>query len=329
MITADEAYNWVCDLDADQIRALTASRILGEDTTPVGDGYLEEPSEDLVIQLLRKPDLPAEIRSAVVSGCRAVYARVLASLAAPHASDTTWDPAEVAIRLCRVVDVAAPEELVGHANAMLNLVLSVPNLESRIVTASVRASMAFGRTPDHIPLWERVLQRKEVAAYAFNALLEIDPEADRIEEALETLREKRVHEGWNIDTEFLTQRVHRVRASLRPATDSAKEQRPIEQQRRESRSLASSAESKMPAERTVVSPPLPQNLVEAEELAAAIEAAVWRETDQRVRGLRVKITTKGALLTGRCSTSYVKGQAQRAAKSVSGAIQIINRIEVR
>ena len=213
MITPEQAKRRLCDLSTDQVRDLTVLRIRGEDTAPVGDQRIDEPSEDLVIQLLRNDVLPKETRRAVISGCELVYSKLLAWLAAPDHSNGGETIAETATRLCRVVDVAEPNELRGHADAMLNLALSAADLPSGVLPATVRAGMAHGCTPDHIPVWEQVLKREEVAAYAFNALLAIDPLADRIARSLAYLWQKELCEKWNVDTEFLARKAARLSAS--------------------------------------------------------------------------------------------------------------------
>lgn len=213
MISIQQAYKRISGLAADQVCELTKRRILSEDTVPVGEGYFGEPCEDLVIQLLRNKDLPEGTRRDVVSACELVYARLLAWLAAPSRADADCKLDHVATRLCRVVDVAEPDELRGHADAMLNLALSAADLPPGVLPAAVRASMAFGCTPDHIPLWVCVLRHPEVAGYAFNALLEIDPHADRIKEALITLWPRQLRERWNVDTAFLMRRAARAQGS--------------------------------------------------------------------------------------------------------------------
>ena len=213
MISPEQAENRIADLSEVQVREFTVRRILGKDTAPVGSRHIDEPSEDVVIQLLRKDDLPEETRRAVIAGCELVYSRLLASLAAPDHTDGRDNLAETATRLCRVVDVAEPNELRGHAHAMLNLALSATALPSGVLAAAVRAGMAFGCTPQHVPVWEQVLEREEVAAYAFNALLAIDPRADRVVNALAYLWQKQLGEKWNVDTAFLARKAARLSGS--------------------------------------------------------------------------------------------------------------------
>ncbi len=222
MITPEQAEKRIADLSADQVRELTVCRILGEDTTPVGSPHLDEPSEDLVIQLLRDEDLAEETRPAVIAGCEAVYSKLLAWLASPANSDGPDNLTETATRLCRVIDVAEPKELRGHADAVLNLALNATSLPSGVLAAAVRAGMAFGCTPEHVPAWEQVLKREEVAAYAFNALLAIDPRADRVSDALAFLWQKQLCEKWNVDTEFLARKAARLSGSEAVVTISPK-----------------------------------------------------------------------------------------------------------
>lgn len=74
--------------------------------------------------------------------------------------------------------------------------------------------------------------------------------------------------------------------------------------------------------------PLAETLAEAEQLAASIERAVWRETGGGVRNLRVEIDQDGVRLTGRCRTYYTKQKAQHAAMGVPGGGPLTNLIEV-
>lgn len=80
--------------------------------------------------------------------------------------------------------------------------------------------MPYGSTPDHVPLWEQLLKRREVAAYAFNALLAIDPHAPRITKALAMLWRKQLCDEWNVDTAFLARRAARLSGSQNVIQDS-------------------------------------------------------------------------------------------------------------
>ena len=73
---------------------------------------------------------------------------------------------------------------------------------------------------------------------------------------------------------------------------------------------------------------LPETLIEAEKLAARVEAPCSRRPGRGVQGLCVEIRPDGVLLRGRCTTYYCKQLAQHAAMAVSGSEQLCNQIEV-
>lgn len=212
MITAEEAKRHIAGLQPDRLRELTKQRLLGEDSVSVGTGNSDEPAEDLLIQLFRDDSLEAGSRAAVLAGCKDVYAQLLRWLASPANLEPVKWP-DVATRLCRVVDIAAPPELGGRADAMLSLVLDNADVPVEVLTAAVRASMAYEQTEESIPRWKRLLDNPHVAAYAFNALLAINPRMPLIEAALKRLWKRQLLEGWSIDTAFLMRRAIRAQTS--------------------------------------------------------------------------------------------------------------------
>lgn len=74
--------------------------------------------------------------------------------------------------------------------------------------------------------------------------------------------------------------------------------------------------------------PLPETIVEAEELALSIERAVSRQTFGGIRDLHVEVTDDGVLLRGRCTTYYCKQLAQTAAMGLPGGDRLTNQINV-
>lgn len=213
VISIEQAKNRISNLGTDEVRALTVRRLLGEDTMPVGRGYDEEPSEDVIIQLLRAGDLDSTIRDAIIAGCKKVYARLWHWLVLPETCSSPGQPDEVAVRLCSVVDVTAPEGLQGPADSLLTLALDTPDVSSDVRKAAVRAAMGYPQSEAQVSLWERVLKRPEVAAYGFNALLSIDPRSPRIERALKELWRRQIIDDWPVDTAFLARRAARERDS--------------------------------------------------------------------------------------------------------------------
>ena len=213
MISIEQARNRIGNLGPEEVRALAVRRLVGEDTMPVGRGYDEEPSEDLLIQLLRSDDLDAAIRDAIIAGCKEVYVRLWQWLVSPETCPSPGQPDEVAVRLSSVVDVTAPEGLRGPADSLLTLALDAPEVSSDVRKAAVRAAMGYPQTEAQVSLWERVLRCPEVAAYGFNALLSIDPHSPRIERALKELWRRQVVDGWSVDTAFLMRRAAREQQS--------------------------------------------------------------------------------------------------------------------
>lgn len=209
MISQEQAVSRIRGKTAEEIRRLTRARLLGRDVAPVGDGYLDEPAEDLVIQLLGTQD----IGESVLDGCMEVYGELLSRLASLGQTPLEQEWAAIAVRLCRVVDVVSPQELESHADSLLTLALANRSMESNVVRAAVRASMAYELGEDHVRRWKSVLERREVAAYGFNALLKINPHAERIVESLKVLWRRQVLDEWPVDTAFLMRRAAREQRS--------------------------------------------------------------------------------------------------------------------
>ena len=212
MISVERALNSIRGKSVEEIREFVHNRILGHDTTLIGSGHSTEPSEDLVIQLLKNFKLEGEKRVAVLCGCVDVYRMVREWVDDFNwVSDvSTWK--DVVVRLCRVVDMAEPLELKKHAKSLLVLLLEEASCPSEVLGAVVRAYMGYGISEDSIRFWEdEILTNKDVAAYGFNALLDIDPMYDRIEEHLFKLWRLQLEENWPLNTAFLLRRSARLR----------------------------------------------------------------------------------------------------------------------
>ena len=217
VISIEQAKEHVRDLTPREVRDKTVVRLMGDETIPVEGGYFDEPGEDLVIQLLRADDLDWPRRSAILKGCSQVYADLWSWLAGVENGRTDTEWAQIAVRLCRTVDIAAPRELEGLAESVLLLAVEsdVTKTRPQVLKAAVRAAMAYIKAGDdeQVPLWDAVLNSRHVAAYGFNALLKINPRAHRIEQALKMLLRKQITEEWPVDTLFLMRSTARERGS--------------------------------------------------------------------------------------------------------------------
>jgi len=211
MISVEEARRRIENLGVDGMRELTKKRLLGVDLCSFGSAHSSEPCEDLIIQLLRDPSPEEGQRRGVVAGCADIYAKLLEWVASPDRDQTGSSWMDVAIRISRVVDVTAPIELVGHANSLLELVRAEGDKVPELLGAAVRACMGYKRD-SMLPMWEGIIRTcREAAAYAFNAILKIDPGYYMIEEHLRRLWEKQVLDNWPVDTAFLMRRAARIR----------------------------------------------------------------------------------------------------------------------
>ncbi|MGE0607923.1 MAG: BON domain-containing protein [Pirellulales bacterium] len=65
-----------------------------------------------------------------------------------------------------------------------------------------------------------------------------------------------------------------------------------------------------------------------EKLAARIERLVRRQTNDKVRELRVVVLSERIILSGRCGTFYSKQLAQHAAMTLADESPLVNQIDV-
>ncbi len=213
MISVRQARERIRGLAAEEVRALIVRRIMGDDARPVGGGYDDEASEDVVIQLLKADDLDAGTRAAVVAGCAEAFSRLWQWLQQPQTCPRAGLADEVAIRLGTIINVASPPTLQADAYALLEYALRKRGVSTEVRRAAVWAAMGFTPTENDVSQWEKVLRCREFAAYGFDVLLSIDPHAPRIERALGELWQRQVVHDWPIDTPVLMRRTAQQRGS--------------------------------------------------------------------------------------------------------------------
>lgn len=211
MISFEIARKRISGLDSEKIRELVKNRLLGTDTTSLGSGHSTEPSEDLVIQLLSDPDQDDVTRETVIAGCEDVYGNLLGWLAGADYEEKISHWQDVVTRISRVVDVTGPQELMGHANSIMRLALQRADKIPEVFGATVRACMGY-KDRSMLPVWESIINKyADVAAYAFNAILNINPKSNKIEMYLKSLWRQQVTNDWPVDTAFLLRRSARLK----------------------------------------------------------------------------------------------------------------------
>ncbi len=212
MISVERALNSIRGKSVEEIREFARNRILGTNIASFGSGHSTEPSEDVVIQLLRNPELESEKRKAVVEGWMDVYREAREWLdGLDYVEDIKkWNDAVV--NLCRVVDIVEPPEFKKYVKRLITELLDEESCPAELLGAAVKAYMAYAQDEKSIRFWEdEILTNKDVAAYGFNALLDIDPNHERIEEKLCELWRLQVEENWPVNTAFLLRRAARIR----------------------------------------------------------------------------------------------------------------------
>ncbi len=212
MISVERAFNFIREKSIEELREFARNRILGTDIASFGSGHSIEPSEDIVIQLLLNPELDVERREAVVVGWMDVYRKVREWLDDPDYIEDIKNWKDVIVNLCRVVDIAEPPEFQKYVKRLITELLDEESCPGELLEASVKAYMAYAQDEKSIRFWEdEILTNKDVAAYGFNALLDIDAGHPRIEEKLCELWSLQLEENWPVNTAFLLRRAARVR----------------------------------------------------------------------------------------------------------------------
>lgn len=212
MISIEQAFNSISGKSTEEVRQFVHDRISGADILSFGSGHSSEPSEDVVIQLLNNSELNPDLRKAALEGWLDVYREVRDWLDAPDYISTVDKWKDTVINLCRVVDVAESPGLKKYVKRLITELLDEEDCPKELLEASVRAYMVYAQDEKSIRFWEdEILTNKNVAAYGFNALLEIDPGHTRIEEHLCELWRLQVEKNWPVNTAFLLRRAARVR----------------------------------------------------------------------------------------------------------------------
>ncbi len=211
MISASRAKDRIKSLSANELRDLTVQRLLGQDTTPVERARADEPSEDLVIALLQIDGLAGETRAAVIQGLREVHLQLYTWLVAQESRDPKLDAERLAVRYCRTIDVASPTEMFPDVSSLLRLVLDLPGVSTVVQKAVVRAALGYPQREAHVELWNDALTVQDLAPYALSALLQINPRAPRIQDALIQLFRRKYCDDWPVNAAGLLGRANRAR----------------------------------------------------------------------------------------------------------------------
>jgi len=224
MTLKDQARLYIKNMTNGRIRKLTRDRILGADIYSVfyGCGFGDdEPSEELIIQLLRDSELPGNVREAIMKGCGDIYAKIVDWMILGEFNDNRLrnarakNSSDVFIRFCWIIDIVSPPELENYARCLMATLMNQSrnvNICPGILQAAMRAYCGYTNAID-ISFLKSLLRVPNLSAYAFSALLSIDPMSSNIEKALKTLWYNQMVFDWPIDAAFLARRAARLRGS--------------------------------------------------------------------------------------------------------------------
>lgn len=206
MIIPDTIAFWE-NLDPERRFQLALARLEGKDTVPFDDPRLPEAPEDVLIVLLTQKDVSVSTREDILRACRHVLSHAFAHLAEVATSPPLDE--RTLVRVCRVIDIAEAAEL-----RRLVLPLFDAAIRSRVgravLSALARACVANTDSSD-VRIWDLAFELNDIAPYAINALMSIDPNARELDEKFIQLARRSVAGEVNVDLPMLLRRLERMR----------------------------------------------------------------------------------------------------------------------
>ena len=203
IISPESALSLVSHLSDEQLRASVSDAFLRRRFLPTGMRGEDQP-EDLYIALLSTPrDTP------VIEGCIDVFSALAPSLFAPIPT-LTGPQKDILYHLMALIGVVHPPALQGHTQGILQLVLR-REIPKTIRNPVVRAALGYARTENDAKFWEPLVGQDLIPGYAFKALLQIDPRAQRITNHLVNLWQRKLHGELAIEVAPLTADARKAR----------------------------------------------------------------------------------------------------------------------
>jgi len=190
------------------IYSLALDRFKGRDLRPVGDARLDEPLEDVLIKLFTESSDP-KIKTDILRACKKVYEEIY-DFINNYDSKKNEEIEDMIETFGRFVGMSSPEELEQPIKDILFKALE-KNIPSDLSMYFMEAYMGFEPKLSDRKTWNYLLKHKDFCAYAFNALLEIDPFSNEMDLHLDYLKRQKKDYGWTVDTDFLEEELKRER----------------------------------------------------------------------------------------------------------------------
>lgn len=210
MITTEQAWLAVKGYSDEQLRALVPEILLGHAHIPTSWRSLEQWPEDLLIPLLLEPG--GARRQSVLDGTLRFMGEVGRFLIDPT-KPLSEEMGKALDHFSALVSLAAPRELKDPVLLLVTFAIKHPAIDLNLRRSLVRAAMTFAEPGEDPKLWESCLLAPELAAYGFEALLRIDPDAPRVDAALHSFWEEFLSGRSKIHVAELTRRTVKARGN--------------------------------------------------------------------------------------------------------------------
>ena len=204
MISQEKALQYIDGMSNDQLRDMTIDRLNSRGSSVCGNGMIEEWPEQLLFALLKSSKLDKIRRKYIIDGCIRVYNTIKDGSVEERNNNHL-----LSLRLAWVINICKPKEfrLTENLNLWIEIIDNYFDYNSNLLEAACNALIMY----TDIDYWIKMLQIDEIVAYAFNGVIDINPNHPRIEEFLLDMWERQINHTINVDLPFLMHRAERER----------------------------------------------------------------------------------------------------------------------
>lgn len=184
----------------DKLDLLAKNRLNGISDCGEINHLIDEPSEDIIINLLNS-ELDCCQREAIIKGCREIFSGVFAAITSSNISEEIHSNI---IRVCRVINLAKPPELISLAHALLVLAIDSREIRLDVKLAAMRAVLGYPQEETYLPVWEKAIQHDELASYAFNGICKVCKSGPLVDKFFIFLWTKSICDNWKTNILIIT-----------------------------------------------------------------------------------------------------------------------------
>lgn len=197
--------NSIENISLNEIFIYALDMLEGRHTPLSSFSKLSEEPETSIISILTNKDLSPEKRNQII---QALKKSVLDLKNTIQSKLYNSDIFKIKIiRLCNVIDLASPVELKDDIFDLARVMFQQEDVKIFPITDIARACSVFAVQNERNDIWNIFTTIEETAAYGFNSLLIVDPDSVYLDNCLNNIKNNK----WNIDINFMSRRMHRVR----------------------------------------------------------------------------------------------------------------------